>query len=117
MSFIPQIDPVFVVLAGCALLTWTLMRRARRLRFRQGGGHLEQLPRPTGQWDGAQRDVAAMIERQQVELQELARDVAGQIDSKLILLEQLIDQSQRQIDRLEKLLADARGTQVAADAS
>lgn len=112
MNFFRQIDPIYVFLAGCALLTWTLMRRARQFRRRRcDGDHLEHIPRPASKWDGAQKDASAMIERQQVELQELARDVSGQIDSKMILLEELISQSQRQIVRMEELLAELREVQ------
>jgi hypothetical protein len=115
MSILEQFDPSYLFLAGCAVAAWVLMRR--RSRMRRGGRrnveYMEHLRRPTGTWDGANQDVASQIERQQVELCELARDVSGRIDSKMILLEQLIAQSQRQIDRLEGLLAEINHRELA----
>jgi len=108
MSILNNFDPIYLFVAGCAVAAWVLLRR--RGRMRRGGrrnvNHLEHLHRPTNPWDGAQHDAIAMGERRQVELHDLARDVSGQIDSKMMLLAQLMAQSQRQIDRLEALLAE-----------
>jgi hypothetical protein len=114
-NLLNSLDPSWLFVAGCALLAWVLVRRYFRLTRRekraQGQPYLEHVHRPTGPWDGAQRDASALIERQKVELYDLSREAAGRIDSKLILLEQLLDQGQRQIDRMEELLArlDAAG--------
>jgi hypothetical protein len=86
-----------------------LLRRSQRYLSRRGerqrhAGYLERIPRPKGEWDGAQRDAAAQLERQKVELHELAREASGRLDSKMLLLEQLIATSQRQIARMEQLL-------------
>lgn len=95
---------------GCGLLTALLLRRSYRYfgKKRRGGSgpHLEAQPRPTHAWDGAKQDASARFDRQQVELQELARDLTGQIDSKLLLLQELNAKSERQIQRLEELLAE-----------
>jgi hypothetical protein len=109
MNIFQDLDPLYLFIAGCAVATWVLLRRSARLRRarRRDVDHLEHLPRPTADpWDGVRRDAAAMAERQQVELFDLARDFTGQIDSKMILLQQLMTQSQRQIDRLEELLRE-----------
>ena len=108
MNFLSQMDPIYLFVAGCAVAAWVLLRR--RGRMSRGGRrnveHLEHLHRPTGPWDGAERDAIAISERRQVELHDWARDVSGQIDSKMMLLAQLITKSQEQIDRLETLLAE-----------
>jgi len=80
----------------------------------QPDNYLEHVHRPTSKWDGAQQDAAAMIDRQRVELCELARDLAGQIDSKIIVLQQLLAESQRQIDRLERRLDELKEAQAAS---
>ena len=108
------IEPSWLFLAGCALLTMLLMRRTsryfgQRISRSGSGPHLEHLPRPVKAWDGAQRDAFALIERQKVELHEISRDLTGQIDSKMILLEQLIATSNQQIERMEGLVAQLQG--------
>lgn len=105
MSWLSQMDPIYLFVAGCAVAVWVFFRHRRR-SGRRDAVHLEHLHRPTGPWDGAEQDAVAMAERRQVELCELARDVSGRIDSKMMLLQQLMSQSQQQIDRLEGLLAE-----------
>lgn len=98
--------------AGVGLLTWLMLRKTfTRLskRNRSGSGpYLKKQPRPENAWDGAKHDASARFDRQQVELQELARDLNGQIDSKMLLLQELIAQSERQAARLEGLLEEAQ---------
>lgn len=103
------LNPVWLFFAGCALLTLILLKRTyRRLgRRKQDTSAIERIARPTSPWDGAQRDALAQVERQKVEMHEMARDLSGQLNSKIIVLEQLVGQSQRQIERLEHLLAEA----------
>ena len=103
--------PVLMFLAGSALLTAILLRRSYRYfgsrRARGGSGPaIDEQPRPQGGWDGAHRDVSAQIERQKVELSEIARDANGQLTSKIAMLEQLIDTSSKQIARMEELLEE-----------
>lgn len=103
-------------LAGCGLLTAILLRRSYRYfgttRRRAGSGPvIEAQPRPATAWDGARRDASAQIERQKVELSELARDANGQLTSKIAMLEQLVETSNRQIERMEELLAELRAVQ------
>ncbi len=104
--------PILLFLLGCALLTSILLRRSYRYfgrgRRRQNQSPLEKQPRPEGKWSGAQRDSLAQVDRQQVELHEMARDISGQLNSKIIVLEQLIATSQRQIERMETLLAESK---------
>jgi hypothetical protein len=105
--------------AGCALLSMLLLRRSQRYFSRRGerqryAGYLERIPRPTGGWDGVQRDAAAQLERQKVELHELAREACGRLDSKMLLLEQLIATSQRQLARMEQLLAQLENAETAS---
>jgi hypothetical protein len=100
---------------ACAILAWVLLRRYVRLSQRGArrgrDAYMEHLHRPDGPWDGAQHDAAALIERKQVELYDLARDAAGRIDSKLILLERLLDQGQQQIERMEELLGELQAVE------
>lgn len=105
---------IWLFIAGIALLTWVLLKRSYRYfgRHKRHGNSepLQHLHRPVTEWDGAQRDVMAQIERQKVEMQEMTRDLNGQLNSKIIILEKLISDSQRQIDRLEHLLGEAEET-------
>lgn len=100
---------VLMFLAGCGLLTMLLLRRSYRYfskdkRSRGAAQPIERQRRPTGPWDGVCTDASASIERQKVELHEFARETDGRLNSKLIMLEQLLQQSDRQIARLESLL-------------
>ena len=98
------------LLVGGALLTLILLKRSYRYFRRQKKGSsapIERVARPAGPWDGAQRDALAQVERQKVEMHEMSRDLNGQLSSRIIVLERLIGDSQRQIDRLEALLAAA----------
>jgi len=107
------IDSGWIFFAGCALLTTILLRRTfRRLKHRSkaSSAAIERVPRPTGKWDGAQRDALAQVERQKVEMYDMARDLNGQLTSRIIVLEKLVGESQRQIERLESLLAEAKQT-------
>ena len=99
--------------AGCALLTMILLRRSYRYfgrrRTRGGSGpHIDAQPRPKDKWDGVKKDADARFNRDQVELYDLARDLKGQLDSKIIVLNELVLKSQKQIDRLEELLAESK---------
>jgi len=103
--------PILMFLIGCALITTILLRRSYRYfgrsRRQQIQSPVEKQPRPTSKWSGAQRDSLAQIDRQEVEMHDMARDLSGQLNSKIIVLEQLIATSQRQIERLETLLAES----------
>ncbi|MEM9657406.1 MAG: hypothetical protein AAF961_03510 [Planctomycetota bacterium] len=110
-ALLAEVNPVLLFLAGCALLATILLRRCHRYfgkaRRRAGTGPaIERQPRPQSDWDGAQADASARIERQKVELQDFARDASGMINSKMIMLQHLIRTSDRQIQRLETLLED-----------
>ncbi len=106
----PWFAPAMFAL-GCGLLVAILLRRSWRQsgkRARGGSGPaLDAQARPKHTWDGAEQDAAARFDRQQVELNDLARDLTGQIDSKLVLLQQLLAQSDERIQRLETLLREA----------
>lgn len=110
-----NIPAVWMFLAGCALLTFILLKRSYRYfgRRRRNGtaSPLEHLHRPDSVWDGAKRDAMARIERQEVEMQEMARDINGQLGSKVLLLEKMIADSQRQIERMEQLLSEMEHVQ------
>ena len=104
------IDSGWLFFAGCALFTLVLLRTTyRRLgrRKKAGPAAIERVARPASQWDGAQRDALAQVERQKVEMHEMSRDLNGQLSTKILVLEKLIGDSQRQIERLEELLSDA----------
>jgi hypothetical protein len=110
MPPLAAVSPTLLFLAGCAILTWVLLRRGYRRcgrRARPGtGDYLEHVHRPTNPWDGACHDATALIERQKVELCDMARDATGRLDSKMIVLEHMIADGQKQIDRMEQLLAE-----------
>jgi hypothetical protein len=102
-----EIDPSWLFLAGCALLTFVLLKRtARRVggRRKKSAPPLEHLPRPQNAWDGSQRDAQSQLDRQKVEIYEMARELSGQLNTKILVLEKLIADGQQQIDRLESLL-------------
>lgn len=113
MNILAVINSGWLFFAGCALLTLILLKRAyRRLgpRDKASATAIERVARPTSKWDGAQRDALAQVERQKVEMHEMSRDLNGQLSSRILVLEKLIGDSQRQIERLEKLLAEAERT-------
>ena len=97
--------------AGCALLTWILLKRSYKYFGKPRGKRLiqgiEEQHRPTSEWDGAKSDAMARIERREVEMQEMTRDLKGELNSKIIILEKLIADSQRQIERMEELIEKA----------
>ena len=115
-----SIHAVWLFLAGVSLLTFILMKRAYRYfgkpRRLANSAPIDLQPRPQGPWDGAQRDTLAHVERQKVEMYELARDLNGQLSTKMVVLERLIAESQQQIDRLEKLVAKVEPTASASRA-
>jgi hypothetical protein len=109
MILFANITAVWMFLAGVGLLTFILMRRSYRYfgksRRRRNDTALDLQPRPKAPWDGVQHDAMARIDRQKVEMFEMARDLNGQLCSKIIVLEKLIADSQRQITRMEELVA------------
>jgi hypothetical protein len=109
MILLADMTAVWMFLAGVGLFAFILLRRSYRYfgkpRQRTSDAALDLQPRPKGPWDGAQHDVMARIDRQEVEMFEIARDLNGQLSSKILVLEQLIADSQRQIVRMEDLLA------------
>ena len=111
-----DIHAVWMFLAGVGLLTFILMKRSYRYfsrpRRKRNDKPIELQPRPKGPWDGVQHDTMAHVERQKVEMFEMSRDLNGQLNSKIIVLEKLIADSQRQITRMEALLAQIDGTQI-----
>ena len=84
-----------------------LKRSYKHGRRKSSSAPIERIARPTSKWDGAQRDKLAQVERQKVDMYDMARDLNGQLSSRIIVLEQLVGESQRQIERLETLLAEA----------
>jgi hypothetical protein len=104
--------PLLMFVAGCGLLTLLLLRRSyryfgrRRTSASSGSSALDLQPRPASKWSGAQRDTLARIERERVDLYDMARDLEGQLNSKIIILDQLIATNERQIERMEQLLQE-----------
>jgi len=103
-----DIGAVWGLLAGVGLLTFIMMRRSygyfSRRRRKRDEQPVALQPRPQGPWDGAQHDRMAQIDRQEVEMFDMARELNGQLSSRIIVLERLIADSQQQIDRMEFLL-------------
>jgi len=109
-----DIDPAWTFFAGCALLTFVLLKRTYRhfsRRPKSSSAPIERVHRPATKWDGVQRDALAQVERQKVEMYEMSRDLNGQLNSKMLVLEQLIAQSQRQIERMEQLIEATESVQ------
>ena len=107
---------VWMLVPGVGLLRFILMKRSYRYfsrpRRKRNDKPIELQPRPKGPWDGVQHDTMAHVERQKVEMFEMSRDLNGQLNSKIIVLEKLIADSQRQITRMEALLAQIDDTQI-----
>ena len=106
-----MIDPGWYFFAGCALLTFILLKRTYRRMGRRGKNSstaIERIQRPTNPWDGVQRDAHAHIERQKVEMYDMSRDLNAELSSRIIVLEQLVGESQKKIERLEELLAETQ---------
>ena len=120
MNFLPANTSfaILLFLAGCAMLVSILLRRSYRYFGKRSGPRviqgLERVPRPGAAWDGSYHDAEARIGRQEVEMAEMFRDMNGQLTSKMHVLEQLISDSQKQIDRMEELLADGKAQHPAA---
>jgi hypothetical protein len=116
MILLADIHAVWMFLAGVGLLTFILMKRSYRYfsrpRRKRNDKPIELQPRPKGPWDGVQHDAMAHVERQKVEMFEMSRDLNGQLNSKIIVLEKLIADSQRQITRMEALLAQIDDTPI-----
>lgn len=96
--------------AGVGLLAAILLRRTYRRLGRNRRGRSDSVidlqPRPKHPWAGAYTDSVALVERQRVELHEQGRELRAQLDNKLVILQELCAKSQRQIDRMEELLAE-----------
>ena len=110
MFLLANLHAVWMFLAGAGLLTFILMKRSHRYFGRKqrsrNEGPLDLQHRPTGKWEGAQKDSVAHIEREKVEMYDMARELKGQLNSRIIVLEQLIAESGGQIRRMEELLAE-----------
>lgn len=110
---------ILMFLVGCALVVAILLRRTFRYFGRRQRSQfitgLEHLPRPKNSWEGVYHDVDATIDRHEVEMAEMVRDMTGQLTTKMYLLEQLIADSQKQIDRMEELLAEARARESSSE--
>ena len=109
-GLLADLNAVLMFMAGVGLLIFILMKRSYRYFARRKRNRNEQplelQPRPKGPWDGVQRDAMANIDRQEVQMFEMARDLNGQLSSRIIVLEKLIANSQRQINQMETLLAE-----------
>ena len=115
MLVLADIHAVWMFLAGVGLLTFILLKRSYRYFVRprraRNDAPLELQPRPKSIWDGAQQDAMAHIERQKVEMHDMARDLNGQLNTKIVVLERLIAESQKQIAQMEQLMAQLEHAQ------
>lgn len=107
MNQLSQYLPTAMFALAIVVAIVLLMRRSRgytrRLRKDRNEGPLVQLPRPEQPATRSAMIVSDDLARQEVELHDRARRLMGQLDTKIRVLQQLIQQSQRQIDRLESL--------------
>ena len=108
-ALLASIHAVWMFLAGVALLTFILMKRAYRYfgkpRRSSSSAPIDLQHRPRTAWDGVQQDSLARVERQKVEMHEMSRDLNGQLTTKIVILEKLIGDSQRQIEQMEELIS------------
>ena len=115
MTLLANIHATWMFMAGAGLLTFILLKRSYRYfgrrRHVRNEGPLDLQKRPATKWDGAQRDSIAHIEREKVELYDMARELKGDLNSRIIVLERLIAESGQQIRRMEDLLQEMENTQ------
>ena len=101
--FAAGVASAIMLLAGIGVLIYTLMRKS----------HLQQQSRqrsyavtdfrtlPAGRANWPSHEIS-------VDHTDMARDLSGQLSTKIIVLEQLLTESQKQIDRMEQLLAEVK---------
>jgi hypothetical protein len=98
-----NVSAAFMMLAGCVVLVYVLIRKAHLEKQRENPRQREsrivsempRLARTPKTWQTSDNDV---------EMTDMARDISGQLTTKMIVLEQLIADSQKQIERMEELL-------------
>jgi ethanolamine utilization cobalamin adenosyltransferase len=98
-----NVGAAFMMLAGCVLFVYVLMRKAhmeKQLQKQQQRestiiSEMPRLARTPKTWQTSDHSV---------EMADMARDINGQLTTKMIVLEQLIADSQKQIERMEELL-------------
>lgn len=97
--FAATLGATFMLLAGMALLVYFLVRKSHLQEIQQRSrvvSDVKSFPRSKPTWQTTD---------QGVEMAEVARDLSGQLTTKMIVLEQLLADSEKQIERMEKLLA------------
>jgi hypothetical protein len=94
-----NVGAAFMMLAGCVLFVYVLMRKAHMEKQRQREStivsEMPRLARTPKKWQTSDNGV---------EMADMARDINGQLTTKMIVLEQLIADSQKQIVRMAELL-------------
>jgi hypothetical protein len=99
MIIIANPGATFLLLAGCGLMVYLVMRKAHVQREIERRSQIftdvHPLSPPQAPWKMSENGV---------EMADLARDLNGQLTTKMIVLEQLIADSQKQIERMEALL-------------
>lgn len=94
-----NVGAAFMMLAGCVLFVYMLMRKAHLQKQQQSEStivsQMPRLARTPKTWQTSDNGV---------EMADMARDINGQLTTKMIVLEQLIADSQKQIERMEELL-------------
>jgi hypothetical protein len=94
-----NVGAAFMMLAGCVLFVYVLMRKSHLQKQQQHGttisSEMPRLARTHNTWKTSDNGV---------EVADMARDINGQLTTKMIVLEQLIADSQKQIERMEELL-------------
>ena len=94
-----NVGAAFMMLAGCVLFVYMLMRKSHLQKQQQREStivsEMPRLARTPKTWQTSDNGV---------EMADMARDINGQLTTKMIVLEQLIADSQKQIERMEELL-------------
>jgi len=104
-------DTTQLLMIGMAVLGFLLIMQATRRNWRKSQGRGERPARE--RYDELQRSASASRDLEQVmlELDQLARQVHGKLDTRFAKLEAVIRDADERIDRLSRLVREARGRQ------
>ena len=97
----------YAVMVGLLLITFSLVMNLRK-RARAAAAGRRDLGRARRPAADEEKPVRRSMEQLLVELQGISRQINAQLDTKMRALTQLTDEARREIERLERLLEEAR---------